>query len=174
MSDMKQAQRRLALQEWQASTGLSEEELKALREKRRRRKRYKFALNVSNPSDRAMADLLDVLRLQGKLTPYIRQGVALYASLKDGGSLDTLFKMFPWAKEVLSPQIDAVVALGQQMSLLEEMMANSGHVPIPFNQHISHHLEDDDFDTQELRVATSAAESDGDSVSNFLNSFGKV
>ena len=113
-------QRKLML--WKAAWSLIEIERKAQTEGRRRRKKFKFCLNVSSPADRQLSELFSELTDQSLLTPYIREGVALYSSLKDGESLDTLFSMFGWVREIIVPQTDAMLSLSSQLKLLERMM----------------------------------------------------
>lgn len=175
MSDLRKFARQKSFGLWSAAFRMSNAQKNANKEKKRRRKTVKFSLNVSSPEDRALYDLLMVLKSQSLLAPYIRNGVALYTSLVDGESLDILFEMFGWIKEVIAPQTDAMLALSRQMQTLERMMKKSGHTQIPFSKQLSLLDEDkEDFDTEELRVATKKSDGDVDSVSAFLSAFGKV
>ena len=172
MSEKVRRQQRFAL--LKGAMLLSRAERKARTETVRRRKKIKFELNVSNPDDNALDKLLFELRGQGLMTPYIRNGVALYTSLKDGENLDLLFSMFGWVKEIISPQSDAMLVLAEQMKIMERMMLDSGHQQISFSKRLTLLDDDDDFDTEPLRVATKEKMGDGDSVTNFLNAFGEV
>ncbi len=172
--EWKKDRRRCNLNLWKAAYSLNAEQRKIQTETRRRRKKHKFCLNVSSPADRQLSELLSELTSQSLATEYIRNGVALYSSLKDGESLDVLFSMFGWAKEVIAPQTDAMLAMSKQMQVLERMMKESGHTQIPFTKQLMRIDGEDDFDTEKLRLATKESKSSGDSVSAFLNDFGEV
>lgn len=165
-------QRNLSL--WRAAYSLNAEQRKVQTETKRRRKKHKFCLNVSSPVDRQLSEMLSELTSQSLATEYIRNGVALYSSLKDGESLDVLFSMFGWIKEVIAPQIDAMLAMSKQMQVLERMMKESGHTQIPFTKQLMQINGGDNFDTEKLRVATKKVKSSGKSVSIFLDAFGEV
>lgn len=98
----------------------------------------------------------------------------LYMSLNEGGTTKELFRMFPLTKDIIAPQIDHMLALSSQMKALENMMAKSGHTPIPLDRSLRDYLDEDDMDTEPLRIATNDSKASGDSVQNFLASFGKV
>ena len=170
----KKIRRQRNLMLWKAAWNLNEIERKAQTEGRRRRKKFKFCLNVSAPADRQLSALFSELTDQSQLTTYIRNGVALYSSLKDGESLDVLFSMFGWVREVIIPQTDAMLSLSSQLKLLERMMEQSGHTQIPFDKQLMRLDTFPDFDTEELRLATKEVDSSNDSVANFLHAFGEV
>jgi hypothetical protein len=173
MSSLRKDRRKQRLAAYQMACALSDPQKKAATEAKRRRRKVKFALNVSSPADRELYDFLMELKSQNLMTAYLRQGVALYSSLKDGENLDMLFSMFGWAKEVLNPQIDAMLSLSTQMEVLERMMADSGHQSIDSPRQLLR-LDEDNFDTEKLRVVTKEATGENDSVSTFLSSFGEM
>ena len=120
---------------------------------KRERCKFKFWLNISNTRDRALAENLEALKANRQLTPYIREGIKLYKSLKEEANLNTLFDMFPWVKELVLPQIDAIVALQKQMTMLEEALVKSGHQEIPFSRSLVKGLdEEEDSDTEPLTL----------------------
>ena len=150
--------------------------------KRRVRRKYKFFLTISNQLDRMLADKLDHLRkktTKGRnMTEYIRNGVLLYASLRDEGSLVMLFELFPWVKEIVSPQIDTVISLQKQMGLLEQALLRSNAQEIPSARSLPGLISDvdDNYDTEPLtlQVATNTGRAKGSGVDAFLMAFEEV
>ena len=126
---------------------------------KRKRQKFKFWLNISNSKDKVLAEKMDALKTQSLLTPYIRRGVVLYKSLKEDADLQILFEMFPWIREIISPQTDAIAMLQKQMALLEKALLES----------------DENFDTEVLlQVVTDNDRKEGSGVDTFLNSFMEI
>ncbi len=69
------------------------------------RKRFEFWLNDQRQEDWAVYELINKLKKptkgQGQFTRAIREGLRLWASLRDG-QVDVLLELFPWVREAVA------------------------------------------------------------------------
>src|SRR5258705_13932405 len=69
------------------------------------RKRFEFWLNDQRQEDWLVYELIGRLKKpskgQGQFTRAIREGIRLWASLRDG-QIDVLLELFPWVREALT------------------------------------------------------------------------
>jgi hypothetical protein len=63
------------------------------------RLRHHFWLDLNNPDDAALAELIDDLKISKRYTHTLRRGIRLDADLQNG-RLDVLFALYPWVKEL--------------------------------------------------------------------------
>lgn len=147
----------------------------------RPRMRFVFWLNIANPIELYIAEILENSRTQRQFTGIIRDGIRLIFDLRQGKT-DVLFELFPWVKASLS-EIEtplANTAIEQQLDRLEQLILQQGAVPVAMPTHSSSHsgpkalavprfdlptLEDDEEDTVVLKKDTSTH-----SATNFINS----
>jgi hypothetical protein len=58
---------------------------------------YRFWLDFTKPSEKAIADKIENLKNSRSFTSVIRDGIRLICDLRDG-KLDILFELFPWVR----------------------------------------------------------------------------
>jgi hypothetical protein len=138
--------------------------------------RFKFWLNLANPVEHHVAEILENSRTQRQLTGIIRDGVRLIFDLRQGRT-DVLFELFPWVKTTVSEVKEPVTntAIHHQLTRLEHLILQQGAVPLDMAQRTSGPKalsvpqfavpEPDDDDTVVLKRDTSTS-----SAMNFINS----
>jgi len=147
----------------------------------RPRMRFVFWLNLANPIELNLAEILENSRTQRQFTGIIRDGIRLIFDLRQGKT-DVLLELFPWVKASLSESEKATsnTALHHQLERLEQLILQQGAVPVQLPAHSTNQsgpkaldvprfdlptIEDDDDDTIVLKRDTST-----NSAMNFVNS----
>jgi hypothetical protein len=146
----------------------------------RPRMRYVFWLNLANPLELYIAEILEYSRKNRQLTTIIRDGVRLIYDLRQGKT-DVLLEMFPWVKTALTEaEKPATTAIQHQLDRLEQLILQQGSVPIEMPKHSDKNggpkalnvpdfdlpiIEDHEDDTVVLKKDTST-----ESAMNFINS----
>ena len=146
----------------------------------RPRMRFVFWLNLANPIELYIAEILENSRTQRQLTGIIRDGVRLIFDLRQGKT-EVLFELFPWVKAALSetekPATNTTIQ--HQLERLEQLILQQGAIPVQMPvssnpdgpkalsvpQFSVPEPEPDDDDTVVLKRDTSTS-----SAMNFINS----
>ena len=90
------------------------------------RKRFEFWLNDQRQEDWLVYELISKLKKptkgQGQFTRAIREGLRLWASLRDG-QVDVLLEIFPWVREALAKPVPMATVSGVGNSELAKEIA---------------------------------------------------
>lgn len=90
------------------------------------RKRFEFWLNDQRQEDWLVYELISKLKKptkgQGQFTRAIREGLRLWASLRDG-QVDVLLELFPWVREALAKSAPPASVSGVTNSELAKEIA---------------------------------------------------
>ncbi len=146
----------------------------------RPRMRFVFWLNLANPLEFTLAEVLERCRSERKFTGLIRDGIRLVWDLRKG-NVDVLLELFPWVKEALTQKEQPGIQDG--FMRLEQLILQHNAIPADMSaqpqtvnqfapkalsvpQFLSPSLDDEDeFDTVILKKDTST-----NSATNFINS----
>ena len=98
--------------------------------------RREFWLNLNNPAEETLAEVIDVLKAQRLFAKTVRDGIRLICDLRRG-SLDVLFELFPWVRaeflnyvQALQPDTSAAEQrLEQQIARLEQLLLQQASAP---------------------------------------------
>jgi hypothetical protein len=91
---------------------------------KRQRKQFKFWLNVLNPQEKYLADVIQWLTEQGEFVRSIRDGIRLIYDLRFQRNTESLLELFPDIRERLQVQTTAPSGgAGGQSDLAREIAA---------------------------------------------------
>ncbi|MEP6988928.1 MAG: hypothetical protein ABI970_25220 [Chloroflexota bacterium] len=88
------------------------------------RKKFEFWLNDQRQEDWQVYELIGKLKKpvkgQGQFTRAIREGLRLWASLREG-QVDVLLELFPWVREALAKSMPVPTVSGVEGGQLDEI-----------------------------------------------------
>ena len=147
------------------------------------RKRFMFWLNINNPRDFEIAQLIADLKRKGLFTKTIRDGIKLICSLREG-RVDVLLKMFPFVAQYFQSQLHAqqqqqYELMQDQNKFMEDQIAylrgllengainnnGNGHKQLPAPS------QPKPVDDEPVEIVVKDANGSGNSSQNFKNSF---
>lgn len=115
---------------------------------------YRFWLDITKPSEKAIADKIDLLKNERSFTSVIRDGIRLVSNLRDG-KLDVLFELFPWVRAEFLNYIREALPLPEENTIEIPQLAQQIEADRIWKQHRlgeAHKIEQQKVEEERKRV----------------------
>ena len=146
--------------------------------------RREFWLNLHNPLEEELANVIDELKQNRLFASTIRDGIRLICDLR-AGHLDILFELFPWVQaefleymQSLQPTVDETY-IEKRLDRVEQLLLQQGNIPVDSTSRPKPlkvpQVAGPIYDETDDLLIVKKVQTDGQSARNFLDSaFGLI